>query len=374
MNDIYRLLQQHLDRQPVGFPEVRGGADLRLLQRLFAPDEARLALYLSFRPAATDAVAAAARAEFAAADAARLLEQMFNKGSIAKTEQDGAARWFLVPLVVGMFEFQGKSLSPDFLKDFKAYAHTLSFGRSLLAAKPPQMRTVPVNKSLTPAHHAAPFHQIRAILEAARPPFVILDCICRTEAGLSGKPCSLTERGETCLALGEMASMAAARGHGREISRSEAAAILEQNEADGLVFQPDGVKEPQFICSCCGCCCGMLRMQKQLPRPVDFWTSAFFAEAAPELCTGCGRCVRRCQVTAVSLGSGGKAGINLNRCIGCGLCVTTCAAGALSLKAKAGQPDPPQDHAALQEEILKNKKSAWGEWLMLLKIMLRLPQ
>jgi hypothetical protein len=31
---IYRLLQQHLDRQPVGFPATLSGADLRFLRRM----------------------------------------------------------------------------------------------------------------------------------------------------------------------------------------------------------------------------------------------------------------------------------------------------------------------------------------------------
>ena len=39
----YRLLQQRLDELPNGFPPADDGSDLRLLARLFTPDEAALA-------------------------------------------------------------------------------------------------------------------------------------------------------------------------------------------------------------------------------------------------------------------------------------------------------------------------------------------
>ena len=43
----YRKLAQHLDRLPEGFPPSESGADLRLLQMLFTPEEADLATYLT---------------------------------------------------------------------------------------------------------------------------------------------------------------------------------------------------------------------------------------------------------------------------------------------------------------------------------------
>jgi len=34
---LYRRLQQHLDRMPVGFPATQSGVEIRILQRLFTP-------------------------------------------------------------------------------------------------------------------------------------------------------------------------------------------------------------------------------------------------------------------------------------------------------------------------------------------------
>jgi Na+-translocating ferredoxin:NAD+ oxidoreductase subunit B len=189
------------------------------------------------------------------------------------------------------------------------------------------------------------------------------------------KPCIKTTRVETCLGFGGMGAMVLRRSHGREVSREEALEILEQNEKDGLVLQPAGAQNPEFVCSCCGCCCAMLAFQKRLPHPVDFWTSNYYAEAAVTRCTGCGKCAQRCQVNAATLSAAdGKARINLSRCIGCGLCISTCPGEALRLVKKEQEIVPPIDEEALNEEIMKNKKGAWGQWRLLLKVVLGMRQ
>ena len=57
-----------------------------------------------------------------------------------------------------------------------------------------------------------------------------------------------------------------------------------------------------------------------------------------EWCKGCGICVARCQMEALTL-EDDKVVLDLNHCIGCGLCVTTCSTGSLTLVRK---PDPEQ--------------------------------
>ncbi|HEY6000831.1 MAG TPA: hypothetical protein VI078_16210 [bacterium] len=86
---IYRSLQQHLDAQAVGFPSVTSGADIRLLRRLFAPDEARLALHLSYRPLPTATIVASAGPDRPVAQVTALLESMLQKGAIGWKRRDG---------------------------------------------------------------------------------------------------------------------------------------------------------------------------------------------------------------------------------------------------------------------------------------------
>lgn len=43
----YIKLQRHLDSQAVGFPATKSGAEIRILQHVFSPEEAELATCLS---------------------------------------------------------------------------------------------------------------------------------------------------------------------------------------------------------------------------------------------------------------------------------------------------------------------------------------
>lgn len=372
---IHRSLQQHLDKQAVGFPSVKSGADIRLLRRLFTPEEARLALHLSYRPAPTVRIAQDAAADWTGEQVQSLLESMLQKGAIGWKRRDGVDHWYVMPMVVGIYECQDGAPSPEFLKDADAYMRTLAFGKSFLAVKPSQMRTIPVNRSVPVEHRVATYDQAREVLREAKGPFVVLPCICRKSQALRGKPCAKVAREETCLAFGDMAAMVLRRKHGREIAREEVLAILEANQEDGLVLQPANARKPEFICSCCGCCCGMLSIQKRLPHPSDFWSSSYRAEVSADACAQCGTCVSRCQVNAIALsGPGGEAVVNPDRCIGCGLCVTTCPAEAVRLVGKEAATAPPEDEEALCDEIMANKKGPLRQVQMLAKVALRMRQ
>jgi Na+-translocating ferredoxin:NAD+ oxidoreductase subunit B len=372
---VYRRLQRHLDAQAVGFPAAWSGADIRLLRRLFSPDEATVALCLSYKPAPTAQIIDRAGSEFSAEHTKRLLDSMFAKGAIGWKEKDGTDHWYVVPLVIGMYENQDGDPSPEFLKEYAAYSKSPSFGAAFLAVKPSQMRTIPVNQSIPVEHRVATYDQIVGIVDASPGPFVVLPCICRRSKTMKGKPCAKTSRVETCLAFGDMAKMVLRRKHCREVTRDEVLAILRRNEDDGLVLQPANARQPEFVCSCCGCCCGMLAFQKHLPRPVDFWTSTYYAEVSAEACSQCGTCVSRCQVGAVALsGRSGEAQINLGRCIGCGLCVPTCPSEAISLKKKDSETVPPANEEDLYDQVMVNKKGALAQLRILLKVAVRMKQ
>jgi Na+-translocating ferredoxin:NAD+ oxidoreductase subunit B len=260
---------------------------------------------------------------------------------------------------------------PEIQAEADAYMGSRGWGIALLAAAPSQMRTVPVGIEVPVHHHVASYDQIRAIVENAKGPFAVLPCICRESAAWKNKPCRKTKRTETCLGFGETASMVLKRKHGREITRDEVISILRENEKDGLVLQPSNAQDPVFVCSCCGCCCGMLGMQKNLPHPLSFWTTNFHAAVDPDACTGCGTCVTRCQVNAVAVsGSPDRATVDLNRCIGCGVCVTTCASEAIRLEKNGVETIPPADAEDLYDRIRRGRKGWTATKLAVARLML----
>jgi Pyruvate/2-oxoacid:ferredoxin oxidoreductase delta subunit len=374
-NETYRVLQQNLDAQAVGFGATRSGADIRLLKRLFTEDEAKVAARMSYKPATLAQIAEKTAPDFSAEQTELLLNSMFKRGAIAWKKKDGADCWYLMPLIVGMYEGQGETISADFLADADAYMKTMAFGKAFLGVKPSQMRTVPINRSISAEHHVATYDQIRELIRDSPGPFVVIKCICRETKAMRGKKCTKTARLETCMGLGHMAAMGVRRKQGREISRDEALEVMQKNEDDGLVLQPANAQQPDFVCSCCGCCCGMLGFQKFLPHPLDFWTTNFYAEINQETCISCRKCTARCQVGAVTMeGHDGKARIDLNRCIGCGLCVPTCPSKSIRLKKKEAEIIPPKDDEALYDEIKANKPGALAQAKMLFKVALKMKQ
>ena len=199
-------------------------------------------------------------------------------------------------------------------------------------------------------------------MQAAEEPFVIFECICRKKKSIEGNACKKTDRQETCLAIGSMARTAMLSGTGREITRDEALSIIEQNQKQGLVLQPSNTQKAEFICSCCGCCCGMLRTHQTLPKPMEFWASNFYAAVDTVTCEGCGACVKRCQVGTVKVFEKKQpAVVDLDRCLGCGVCVPACPTQSLTLVKKPAEVRPPQTREDLHEIIVAGKKGRLGK-------------
>ena len=47
--DAYRILQQHLDKMPVGYPATKSGVEIDLLKAIFTPLEAEIATHLNYK-------------------------------------------------------------------------------------------------------------------------------------------------------------------------------------------------------------------------------------------------------------------------------------------------------------------------------------
>jgi ferredoxin len=271
-----------------------------------------------------------------------------------------------------MYEGQLYGLTRELLKDFDEYTGTRGFGLEFLSSELPQMRTIPVERSIKVEHQVATYDQLTNLIDKSDGPFVIHECICRKASGLKGSPCRKTSRLETCMALGEAATHSLKVRKGREVTREEALSITRQNQADGLVLQPSNSQRAGFICACCGCCCGMLRVQKMLPKPVDFWASNYYATVDAGACTGCGTCVEKCQVKAAALNEKlGISTIDLNRCIGCGNCVPDCPSGAMRLVKKEKEVVPPETRDDLYDVIMAHKKGALGKIRLATRLMLK---
>ncbi len=355
----------------MGFPAVRDGSDIRILRHIFSPEEAAIATCLSYRHESESVLAERITRQLGPIDdLSGKFREMLKKGGIEGVEKEGEIWYCNSPLVVGMYEMQLGRLTPEFIRDFKRYTRSAAFGLSFIGTELPQMRTIPIEKSIRPEYVVSDFDRVDSLLNQSAGPFVIVECICRNRAEMEGKTCTVTKRKETCLAIGNIAKTVILSGQGREIERDEAKQILKKNQKEGLVLQPSNSIDPEFICSCCGCCCSMLKTQKSLPRPLDYWASNFQALPVPDRCTGCGACLKRCQMDALSLGaSGSDPQVNPDTCIGCGQCVAVCASQALILKKKVDETIPPPTREALHDILLDKRKGVWQMTRLALKYM-----
>ncbi len=336
--DIYEKLAKHLDELPAGFPRTESGVEMRILRRLFTPEDAEFAIYLTLIPEEPRVISR--RAKIPVKEAARRLQEMEKKGLIMGiVEENKPPLYMALQYAVGFWEGQLNKLDPELVEDGEAYLDTFmeqGFWRGT-----PQMRTIPVNKSIAIENAVMPYEKAEELVRSKKS-FAVSNCICRQGMRILGKGCNKPE--ESCLQLGIAAESVVRNDKGRAISMEEALAILQRAEEAGLVLQPNNAKDPLFICTCCGCCCGVLKSLKRYPEPASMVASAFWASLNTETCKGCGLCTKRCQMEAFHLDNK-KSVLDVKRCIGCGLCVSTCPTHSLSLvrKPKAKQPYVPKD-------------------------------
>ncbi|MGO9311614.1 MAG: 4Fe-4S binding protein [Syntrophobacteraceae bacterium] len=334
--EIYKKLATHLDNLPGGFPPTESGVELRILKRLFTPQEAKLALYLTLLPEEPRVVAR--RAGMLRDETAERLEQMAKKGLILREERGTSPmRYLAAQYLVGIWEYHVNDLDKELIRDMNEYLPALSEQ----VWKIPQMRTIPVGRSVTPELKVLPYEMAEELVRAQKK-FSVGPCICRREHNMMGKGCDKPE--ESCLGFGMAVDYRKRSGVGREINLQETLDILKWADKAGLVLQPANAKDALWICLCCGCCCQVLKSFKRQAKPASMASSPFFAAYNSENCKACGVCVDRCQMEALKL-EADEVGLDVDRCIGCGLCVSTCPAHSLTLvrKPQSEQQEVPKD-------------------------------
>ena len=357
--NVYRRLQKHIDNMPVGFPATDSGVELRLLEHLFSPEEAEMAMHLSALPESLDKIYS--RAKKTGISKKKLgvsLARMAKKGAILKTDVGGEPHFSKAMLAIGMFEFQATRLTKEFHSDMIQYMDE-AFWEAFFTRKTSQMRTIPINEEVLPERRIGTYDGAKDLVMNSQGPFAVINCVCREGMDLQDDPCRLSDIRETCLLLGSFAKDAIGSEAARELSKEEMVGILERADEVGMVLQPQNTQDPHFICCCCGCCCGVLVSAKKLPRPAEYFDANYFAEVNADLCTECGTCGDRCEMDAI-IYTDGVASVDLLRCIGCGLCVSTCPDEAILLFEKDQTKTPARSEKDLYKTIMMERFGPLG--------------
>ena len=352
LKEAYEALAEALRNLPNGFCRTESGVEIEILKIMFTAEEAELARLLSDIWEPAGAISARAGAEDVRTKG--LLKDMARKGTVLAKAGDGELLFRLNKFIVGSYESTMQRLEGDLAHRF---AHLFEEYLIESGGLADMMRPDPAIHRVVPAHGATktewilPYDDVKAFLEGAKS-FYLIDCVCKKQQDLLGtRKCDFPLR--SCLSWAPVERPASPYS----VSREEALAFLDEAERIGLVHTVSNVaKGINYVCNCCGCCCGILRGISEFGINESVAHANYYAAVDAESCSGCGLCQDRCQVHAVAVRDG-VAVIDRIRCIGCGLCVTACATGAaqLHLKPENEIVEPPADLGVWSQRRKKSR-------------------
>jgi ferredoxin len=350
--DVYEILAGALDRLPNAFPRTKSKTEIAILKKIFSPQEASIAGQLSINMEQVEVIAK--RVGLPITDAAKVLGEMAWKGMVLYGNIDGKPHFRLAPFIVGVYEAQVDNMDHELAHLVEKYLAEGGLA-GIMKPQPAIHRVVPAQNSVK-SEWILPYDNVREILLAAKT-FRVRKCICRVQQDHIGRKCRFPV--ESCINFSsdEHIPRSKESGPDRYISKEEALALLDKTEEIGLVHTVSNVRKGVgYICNCCSCCCGILRGITDFGIHNSVAQANYFAVIDPSECLGCGTCIERCQMHAIS-DKDGVAGVDRSKCVGCGLCVTGCPNGVAKLQRKSDSEikDPPSDYEAWELERLRNR-------------------
>ncbi len=339
---------------------------LELIVHLYTPEEAEIAQYLPLiygKTAGSVARQAKRPLEEVTAILNRLANEkraliVFGKGEPEKilsylsnhrdnpltfTAPEEPLRYGLMPIVPGTFEMvMMKGNDDEWHRRFgQLFERVYSTGYlvNYLDKPIPLIRYIPVYETIDAVPAALPSDLLTDML-MENSKFGVGICQCRQSQAYSGHDCGLPR--ETCMSIGPVADFMLSRNFQRRVDRSEALDIKMKANAAGLATFSINVdfSLANYTCSCCGCCCLILRTISKFNAPALIAPPHFRPQRNESTCIRCGLCQQKCPMKAQVLGEKGWE-YRRERCIGCGVCASLCPAKALSMQPVKNYRRPP---------------------------------
>jgi len=349
---LYHEFAELLNKCMIGAPKTK--ELLEILKANYTPEEIRVTQWLSFT--LEDFETIAQRAKLSADELRPVLERMVAKGLVYRGGTKEKPTYCLFPTVIGLYQtpfWPGKDnpLTRKLAKLWLDYYYA-GHGHEIIGKGTPVMRVVPVEETIVDNREVAPY-EIASDIIKSQTYLAVAHCPCRVKTRLVGKGCSYPE--EVCFHFGRFGQFMVEEGFGREVSTEEALDILKQAEEAGLVHLVDNMEQrTSLMCNCCPCCCVFLMGILKLKIPNAFATSRYYMRPNLDTCIGCGTCVKRCPIGAVTIEDEHSL-VNQDICIGCGICTSTCPTDSAVLVMRERIPTLPKSGDELRRRILVEK-------------------
>ena len=156
-DSVFEQLAEALDRLPNGFPRTKSGVEIRILKKIFPPEQAALACQLTGKFETVEAIAR--RAGRPADEVSRLLFKMVRGGMVWLDRLDGQVCFRLAPFVVGIYEAQAELMDHELahlVEDYFAEGGT----QGIMGPQPALQRVVPA-MSTVKAEAILPYEDVR---------------------------------------------------------------------------------------------------------------------------------------------------------------------------------------------------------------------
>ncbi len=346
-DDVYLKLREYLDKLPGSYPTTESGIEMKILKKLFTPEQATITLQLGLQPNFPADIAQ--KLNMDEKEAAEKLEAMAKEGLILRARIGDTRMYMPASFVVGIYEFHLNTLDHEFVEMFEEYFPYLV--KSWETHQTKQLRVVPIESSITNTLNVSTYDHVRELIKD-KELIGIAECICAKEQEMLGNPCSRPK--ERCIMFDMAADYYIENGLARKITRDELMETLKLAEDQALVLSPSNSKLIFNFCLCCDCCCGWLRSLRMMDNPAKHVHATYLARIDPDICTACGTCIERCQLHAIKE-LDDVSEVEQHRCIGCGLCVPTCPVEAVSMEEKTGMSPVPNDPFEMQMRIFEER-------------------
>ncbi len=170
--ESYLKLAKVLDTLPNAFPATESGIEIKILKKIFDPEQAELFcdLRLSFETA--EQIAERTGRSIEGLD--EKLRAMRQRGQIQEASLGGTMIFRMLPWIFGIFEMQRPHLDRELVEMVGDY-HPV-FHKQFFTGKPQQFQIIPIEEDIVNKQEALPYEKVSNIIENSQS-FAVFDCI-----------------------------------------------------------------------------------------------------------------------------------------------------------------------------------------------------